>query len=175
MDALFEIYNLRDDGVIPNSKYPVIVYHGVLDATCEAAADFLQSKFEKNGWSNSFRWRVYNYHHYHTNTHEVLGVYAGNALLQLGGSKGEKLQVRVGDVIVLPAGTGHISLSHSDDFAVVGAYPGGIEPDLIRLEDQRPEGVSEKVDSVPVPEHDPVYGELANGLVHSWKERKSRN
>lgn len=78
-------------------------------------------------------------------------------------------------MVVLPAGTGHISLSHSDDFSVVGAYPGGVELDLIRLEDDRPEGVREKVDAVPVPEHDPLYGVAASGMVGSWKERVSRN
>lgn len=174
MTAAFEIYNFTDDGIIPNSKYPVVVYHEVLDSEGDAAADFLERRFAENGWCNSFRWRVYDFHHYHTNTHEVLGVYAGNALLQLGGPKGEKLHVRAGDVLVLPAGTGHISLSHSDDFAVVGAYPDGIEPDLIRLADVRPEVVREKVDAVVVPAHDPLYGDVAGGLVGSWKERELR-
>jgi uncharacterized protein YjlB len=174
MDPFFEIYNLSDDGVIPNSKYPVIVYHHLLDSSADRAADLLENRFAENGWSNAFRWRVYDFHHYHTNTHEVLGVYAGNALLQLGGPGGEQLQVSVGDVIVLPAGTGHISLSHSDDFAVVGAYPHGAEPDLIRLDDQRPEDVIDKVDSVPVPEFGPWFGSTPAGMVSSWKERISR-
>ena len=131
MENNFENINLSDDGTIPNSKYPVIVYHAAFTMEGDAAADFLEKRFAQNGWSNAFRWPIYDYHHYHSNTHEVLGVYAGNAWLQLGGPYGQKLQVRPGDVIVLPTGTGHISLSHSDDFAVVGAYPDGIEPDLI--------------------------------------------
>lgn len=174
MDASFEILNFIDDGVIPNSKYPVIVYHNILNLDGDRAADVLEKKFGENGWSNAFRWRVYDYHHYHTNTHEVLGVYAGNALLQLGGPNGEKLHARVGDVIILPAGTGHISLSHSDDFSVVGAYPGGAEPDLIRIDDVRPDDVREKVDLVPVPELDPWFGNATAGIVSSWKERDSR-
>ena len=103
MKTTFEILNLSDDGTIPNSKYPVIVYHQAFTMEGDPAADFMEKRFAQNGWSNAFRWRVYDYHHYHTNTHEVLGVYAGNALLQLGGPEGEKLQVRPGDVIVLPA------------------------------------------------------------------------
>jgi len=172
MDTTSEIINLSDDGTIPNSKYPVIVYHQAFAMEGDAAADFLEKRFAQNGWSNAFRWRVYDYHHYHSNTHEVLGVYAGNALLQLGGPEGEKLQVRPGDVIVLPAGTGHISLSHSDDFAVLGAYPEGMEPDLIRLEDKRPDVVRDKVDGVPVPEHDPLFGDEPQGLVSSWAESR---
>lgn len=174
MEATFEIINLSDDGTIPNSKYPVIVYHRAFAMEGDVAADFLEDRFARNGWSNAFRWRVYDYHHYHTNTHEVLGVYVGNALLQLGGPGGEKLQVRAGDIIVLPAGTGHISLSNSDDFEVVGAYPRGMEPDLIKLGDKRPDGVADKVDGVPVPEHDPLFGDGPEGLVSSWTERKGR-
>jgi uncharacterized protein YjlB len=174
MESSFEIYNLTDDGTIPNSKYPVIVYHHRFDLPGEEAADFLESRFASNGWSNAFRWRVYDFHHYHTNTHEVLGVYSGNALLQLGGPTGEKLEVHPGDVILLPAGTGHISLKHSEDFSVVGAYPGGEEPDLIRLGDKRPEGVREKVDGIPVPENDPLFGRESAGMVRSWNEREKR-
>ncbi|MEJ5995616.1 cupin domain-containing protein [Pedobacter sp. Du54] len=168
MEGTFEIVNLFDDGTIPNSKYPVIIYHTVFATEGDFAANFLEKRFAQNGWSNSFRWRVYDYHHYHTNTHEVLGVYAGNALLQLGGPEGEKMQVRPGDVIMIPAGTGHISLSHSDDFAVVGAYPRGIEPDLIKLGDQRPDGVRDKVDKVPVPQKDPLFGQEPQGMVSIW-------
>jgi uncharacterized protein YjlB len=173
--ASFELYNFIDDGMIPNSKYPVIVYHHVLHQEGDGAADFLENRFAENGWSNAFRWRVYDYHHYHTNTHEVLGVYAGNALLQLGGPKGEKLHVRVGDVIVLPAGTGHIALSYSDDFAVVGAYPDGKEPDLIKLQDERPKNVREKVDAVPVPQRDPLLGDAGGAMFSSWNKRENRN
>jgi len=174
MEPTSEIINLIDDGIIPNSKYPVIVYHHAFNMEDSPAADFLETRFAENGWSNAFRWRVYNFHHYHTNTHEVLGVYAGNALLQLGGPEGEKLNVRPGDVIVLPAGTGHISLSHSDDFAVVGAYPDGAEPDLIKLVDSRPDQVAEKVDAIPIPGKDPLRGLSGNGLISSWQERSTR-
>lgn len=174
MEPSFEIINLSDDGIIPNSKYPVIVYHDAFTTEGKPAADFLESRFAENGWSNAFRWRVYDFHHYHTNTHEVLGVYAGNALLQLGGPEGEKLHVRAGDVLVLPAGTGHISLSHSDDFGVVGAYPDGAEADMIGLGEERPDHVAERVDLVPVPGKDPLHGDMDIGLTSSWKERVSR-
>jgi len=174
MESKAEILNLTDDGLIPNSKYPVIIYHEVSDENGETTADFLEARFAENGWSNAFRWRVYDYHHYHTNTHEVLGVYAGTAELQLGGAQGEKIDVKPGDVLILPAGTGHISLTHSGDFAVVGAYPNGKEPDLIRLADPRPDHVREAVDKVPVPERDPVYGKATESLLASWNESQSR-
>lgn len=174
MEPISEIINLIDDGIIPNSKYPVIIYHHAFTMEDQPAADFLELRFAENGWSNAFRWKVYDFHHYHTNTHEVLGVYAGNALLQLGGPEGEKLHVRPGDVIILPAGTSHIALSHSDDFMVVGAYPHGVEPDLIKLDDQRPEGVIARVDGIAIPKRDPFFGNSEQGLIESWNERESR-
>ena len=97
-------------------------------------------------------------------------MYDGNALLQLGGPGGEKLHVRSGDIIILPAGTGHISLSYSDDFAVVGAYPKGAEPDLVKITDKRPDGVREKVDAVPIPD-DPVFGAGKTGLLTHWNAK----
>lgn len=163
-----EIYHFIDDGVIPNNSLPVIVFRKVIEFEPEHAADWFEDRFEQNGWTNAFRWRVYDYHHYHSNTHEVLGVYSGQATLQLGGEQGRHLEVGVGDVLILPAGTGHKSISRSKDFSVVGAYPGGKEPDLIRLEDERPGDVKEKIDRVGLPENDPVYGKSMDGLLNIW-------
>lgn len=164
-----EIYHFRDDGVIPNNNLPVVVYRKVIEFEPEHAADWLEDCFEKNGWTNSFRWRVYDYHHYHSNTHEVLGVYCGTATLQLGGEYGLQIEVHAGDVLILPTGTGHKSINHSNDFSIVGAYPEGKGPDLIRLEDQRPEDVREKIERVDLPENDPVYGQSADGLLKIWR------
>ncbi|MBO0994440.1 cupin domain-containing protein [Bacillus sp. SD088] len=70
------------------------------------------------------------YHHYHSNTHEVLAVVSGWANLQLGGEKGVEVKVTKGDVIVLPAGTGHKLIEKSPEFGVVGAYPNGNKYDF---------------------------------------------
>ncbi|MEQ7801875.1 cupin domain-containing protein [Pedobacter sp. ASV1-7] len=164
-----EIYHFMDDGVTPNNSLPVVVYRKVIEFEPEHAADWLEDHFEENGWTNAFRWRVYDYHHYHSNTHEVLGIYSGTATLQLGGEQGQQLEFHAGDVLILPAGTGHRSIQHSKDFSVVGAYPDGKEPDLIRLEDKWPEDVRGKIAQVGLPQHDPVYAQSADGLLKIWK------
>lgn len=163
-----EIYLFPDDGVIPNSIHPVLIYREVFCMEPKAGADWIEGYFKEQLWTNPFRWGIYDFHHYHSNTHEVLGVYAGEALLQLGGVQGQKITVKPGDILVLPAGTGHKALKQSSDFAVVGAYPNGIEPDLIRITDQRPEGIREKLDGVALPENDPVLGKSDLGLLNYW-------
>jgi uncharacterized protein YjlB len=99
----------------------------------------------------------------------VLAVYRGSATLQLGGSKsGAKVEVRSGDVIVIPAGVAHENLGASDDFGVVGAYPGGRRPDLLRgRPGDRPEA-DRNIASAPLPDSDPLYG--ADGPLRTvWR------
>ena len=111
---------------------------------------------------------MYSFAHYHSTTHEILGVYCGVATLRLGGEHGRNLDVHFGDVIVIPAGVGHQKLDASSDFAVVGAYPDGRDWDLLRgLPGERPKS-DHTIASLPIPDYDPIYG--ANGpLRQIWK------
>lgn len=157
----------KDDGSIPNSRYPLLLYRDAFTARGDAGADWLEKRFAANNWSNSWRWGVYPFHHYHSNTHEVLGVFSGSALLQLGGEKGDKVNVNAGDIMVIPAGVGHKCLSHSDDFTVVGAYPNGLQPDLNRGEkDERPQA-DQHIAAVALPPADPLLGK-EEGLRKIW-------
>ena len=74
----------EDDGVIPNNKFPLLIYHNAFSERGSKGADWLEAKFGEHNWTNTWRWRVYPFHHYHSNTHEVLGVFSGFALLHFG-------------------------------------------------------------------------------------------
>ena len=96
--------------------------------------------------------------HYHSTTHEILGVYCGTATLRLGGEHGRNLDVHSGDVVVIPAGVAHQKIDASSDFAVVGAYPDGRDWDLMRgLAGERPKA-DRKISALPIPDNDPIYG-----------------
>ena len=115
----------RDDGYIPNNpKFPLLHYRKVLrfGRKYDPAA-VLEKVFKVNGGGEAWRNGIYDYVHYHSMIHEVLGIARGSATLQLGGNKGKTVKVSAGDVIVIPAGVGHECLKASATFLVVGAYP----------------------------------------------------
>lgn len=158
---------LEDDGQIPNNSLPLLVYHNAFKDRGSKGASWLESRFEENNWYNSWRNGVFNYHHYHSNTHEVLGVYSGSAKLHMGGESGKKIDVSAGDVIVIPAGVGHKNLGSSPDFRVVGAYPNGSSYDLKTGEEgERPDADS-NIKNVPKPAKDPITGS-DGGLTDIW-------
>lgn len=157
----------KDDGKIPNSKYPLLHYRNVFSARGSEGASWLEQRFAKNNWTNSWRNGVYSFHHYHSTSHEVLGIYSGKALLHLGGEQGEKVEVYAGDVVVIPAGVGHKNLG-SENLGVVGAYPNGRSWDLLRGEPGDRPQADENIAAVPFPENDPLFGEK-DGLRVIWE------
>ncbi|WP_186725533.1 cupin domain-containing protein [Planomicrobium sp. CPCC 101110] len=159
-----KFHHFEDDGNIPNNPtLPVILYPKAFEGNPEG----IESVFNQNNWTNSWTNGVFDYHHYHSNTHEVLGVKSGTAEIQLGGESGQIFHLSVGDVVVLPAGTGHKKLSGSDDFQVVGAYPNGAEPDLKTGDREDRPDVLESILDAPLPGNDPVFGK-EGPVVNNW-------
>lgn len=160
-----EEFYFKDDGKIPNSKFPLLVYRNGFSGSLTPSR--LQEQFASNNWSNSWDNGVYSFHHYHSTSHEVLGIYAGSAMLHLGGESGEKVRVQAGDILVIPAGVGHKNLGASGDFGVVGAYPEGRSWDLLKgVAGERP-AADKNIAALPIPASDPLLGKN-QGLTKIW-------
>jgi uncharacterized protein YjlB len=154
-----------DDGMIPNSSLPVLVYEDVAEARDPASCERL---FAANGWAGAWRNGIYSFHHFHSTAHEVLGIVAGTATVMLGGPEGRELRVRRGQVLVLPAGTGHCNLG-GDDLLVVGAYPDGMSWDLRRGDPGEHDEVRANITRVKLPRTDPVRG-AGGPLETAWTD-----
>jgi uncharacterized protein YjlB len=160
----------RDDGATPNNpKLPFIRYRSPvrLKDSHDPAAIF-EELFHLHGWGKSWRNGIYDYLHYHSRTHEVLGIARGEARVRFGGDKGRIVEVHAGDVAILPAGTGHQRLSASPDLLVVGAYPPEGSYDECRGSEAEHARAVQSIAQVPIPAEDPVYGRDA-GLNKLWR------
>ena len=146
------------DRIPNNPRFPALIYNGVDGAA--AGADAARQLFARHGWGGSWVNGVFEFHHFHSTSHEALAVVGGQATIELGGPQGEAFDVSVGDVLVLPAGTGHRRASSRAGFTVVGAYPAGQE-DYDLLRGDSPEEVAaarERIAALPAPPGDPVGG-----------------
>lgn len=156
------------EGFPNNPKLPLLVYRQAIRGCGSDAASDVQQLFESNDWGGSWRNGVFDYHHFHSNTHEVLGVCAGSGRVQFGGPSGPLVAVAAGDVAILPAGTGHKCIEASSEFLVVGAYPGSHEDyDLLRGDPAEQAEAEQRIAEVPLPNADPVYGN-AGPLLRHW-------
>jgi uncharacterized protein YjlB len=163
------VFRFKDDGVIPNHpSFPLIVYRGAvsLPEQFDPAAVF-EDLFEKNGWGDSWRNSIYDYVHYHSRIHEVLGIACGSGKVQFGGNHGRTLTLKAGDVAILPAGTGHQCLSASKDFLVIGAYPPTGKYDECTTSEDHERAIT-TIRKVTLPRKDPVYG-TTGPLKANWR------
>ncbi|AMA57806.1 Cupin 2 barrel domain-containing protein [Bradyrhizobium sp. CCGE-LA001] len=168
--------HFRDDGIVPNNPHlPMLLYRGAVNLKSrrfppEVVIDTL---FDSNGWGRSWRDTVYDFVHYHSQIHEVMGVARGTARIECGGVKGRILRVKAGDVLVLPAGTGHRLIESSRDFLVVGAYPQAGTYDECTDTRERPDAIK-RIAKVRKPKTDPVLGPRGP-LLKSWRREAVRS
>jgi uncharacterized protein YjlB len=164
-------FMLHDDGVVPNNpRLPLIYYHGAIDLSARPdPARVIESLFAMNGWGDMWRNGIFPYLHYHSQIHESLGIARGGAKVRFGGEQGQTLDVTQGDVVLLPAGTGHQCLWASPDLMVIGAYPSDGCYDLCRGSQAEHAKALQSIPKVPLPESDPVYGERGP-LLELWRK-----
>ena len=158
---------LNDTGQFPNSRLSALVYEAALPPGAELA-DRFEALFAQNGWTGAWRNGLYRAHHYHSTAHEVLGVYRGSVKVRLGGPGGTVVELRAGDVAIIPAGVAHKNEAQSDDFAVVGAYPNGTGPDLQYGKDGERPRADRNIAAVVLPPQDPLGG-ASGPLVKLWR------
>lgn len=162
-----ETYHFGDDGTVPNSPLPLVVYRGALPAGGDRAA-LCERMFAAHGWPDAWRNGIYAHHHYHSTAHEVLGIARGSARVRLGGEGGESVALEAGDVVVIPAGVAHKREAASGDLLVIGAYPQGQRPDLCRADKAAHDRALAAIGAVPLPGADPVTGD-AGPLLECWR------
>ncbi len=158
-----EPYFFADDGCFPNSAFPLLVYRGALTANPAA----MERAFAAQNWSNAWRDGIFDYHHFHSIAHEVLGIAAGTVRVMFGGPSGREVSMQAGDVVVIPAGVAHCNRGQSPDLLVVGAYPDGGDYDICRGDSAEHAAAIRSIAAVPVPSRDPVFGSA--GLCRLWR------
>jgi uncharacterized protein YjlB len=165
MSAPAESLAFADDGQVPNSRLPLLVYRQVVPLATRDAAAFFEALFARNGWGPSWRNGIYPFHHFHSTSHEVLGIARGRARVRFGGEGGRTLEVTAGDAMLIPAGVGHKNEGASADLLVVGAYPEGRDCDLCRGAPEEHAAALKSIANVPLPARDPVTGGPAWPMV----------
>lgn len=168
-----QAFTIKSHQIFPNSKLPVLIYQRalLLPKQKHKACEIIQHLVWHNGWSNTWRNGIYDFHHYHSNTHECMLIAMGWAKVMLGGPGGRTRLSRAGDVIILPAGTAHRCISSSTDFLCVGAYPQGRNYDILIGQQGELQAALKRMGKVSIPKADPVFGK--EGFLKTyWSKKK---
>lgn len=158
--------HLRDDGQTPNNLLPLLIYK---DAFAPGtSADEAIAHFAANGWRGAWVNGIFDFHHYHARSHEVLANLGRPVTVQFGGVDGPVFDFQPGSAVVIPAGGGHCRQSTNSGLVIVGAYPAGQEDwDLKRADNHADyRRAQAEIPEVSLPEKDPLTGENGPLLTH---------
>lgn len=168
--AIPELYGSKPTGMLPNSRFPLMVHRGGVPG---GGAETVLLRFRGNGWLNNWRYPgIYDYPHFHSTTHECLGVATGWMELEVFGRGGARLRLEAGDVVVMPAGVSHRMVGASEDVLVVGGYPEGRDWDNMRedmIDEAERRAAVKRIMMLPIPAADPVTG----ASMAAWIEAPS--
>lgn len=163
----------EDDGYVPNSRLPLVIYGQLLDLTfCpkgeKQRENAMEGLIKKRGWYVDWTYSIFKREHYHPNAHEALAIVKGAAKIQCGGRRaGETFEVAIGDAIIIPAGVGHERLESSDDFTVIGMYVKGAKYETYFGTKAEYVTAKRRLPHVVLPPADPFYG--SEGIMKLWK------
>ena len=163
-------HKFSDDGSIPNNAaLPLVLYRGGIDlAGSPDPEPVIEKIFAGNGWGGLWRNGIYRYVHYHSMIHEAMAIARGRATVRFGGEHGREIKVGPGDVVILPAGTGHQLMTQTQELVVIGAYPPSGKYDLCRGSKSEHKKALVSIPNVPPPAADPVFG-ASGPLLALWR------
>ncbi len=146
------VADIPNNPALPALIYPKVVARGTQPRR-------VTELYEQNGWTRTWVYTLFDFHHYHYAAHEVLTVVAGTGVLQLGGEGGPCHSLSEGDVVILPAGYGHKLLESEKGFTVVGGYPDG-QPDsgFNHAGKEAALDATASIAATPLPDCDPIFG-----------------
>lgn len=158
----------KDDGETPNNpRLPLILYRNAVDVAGRDPAAAFEAIFQRNGWGWGWRNGIFDFRHFHLRAHEVLGIARGSTKVEFGGAGGQIVEVKAGDVAILPAGCGHRRVSSSRDLVVVGAYPPGNDSAHSTPACVDRAVTAQAIAGTPTPPADPVFGKTGP-LMKLW-------
>lgn len=158
----------RPVGMLPNSRFPLLVHRSAIPG---GGVEAVLARFRSNGWFNNWRYPgIYDYPHFHSTTHECLGVATGWMALDLFGRGGRRVRLEAGDVVVMPAGVSHSMAESSPDILVVGGYPDGRDWDNMRedhIDEAARRAAVKRIMMLPIPARDPVTGKALTEWIEA--------
>jgi uncharacterized protein YjlB len=169
MEPDVETFALAPDGDIPNNTLPLLLYRHALPPELQSPSA-CQALFARNLWRGNWVNGIFDYWHFHTTGHEVLGCVAGSARVGFGGDHGVEVDFHAGDVVVIPAGVGHKRLAGSADFCVIGGYPPGQNGGITKPGQISREGAEATIRALGLPQSDPLFGN-EGPLIRAWAIR----
>ncbi|KAK3706380.1 hypothetical protein LTR37_012758 [Vermiconidia calcicola] len=157
-------HQIPSHSLTPNTSIqnkPLMIYRSAFPNTTDASQ--IESQLSSVGVvTPQWRYTMYDFSHFHSTSHEVLGIAAGKAKLCFGHEDNPKRveeTLQKGDVVIVPAGVSHRLLEDIDGgFSMVGCYPTGWSWDMCYGKSGE-ESKIEKIKDLPWFKRDPVYGD----------------
>jgi len=145
---------------VPNSPLPVVLIRSALTPNVSAKGRRFREAFRRRGWTGIWADTVYDYTHFHSNAHEVLGIAKGKVTVFWEAPKaddsGSRLAICSG---FLPAWD-IAGFGEATGLKVIGAYPPGQSHFTMKRKGRA-------VPRVRLPDTDPFYGP-AGPLTRCW-------